>query len=487
MYPFEVGAVVLVELVANALDSHATKIKIDYNQQQKTLIVTDNGKGMDKLSFDQYHDFAAGLKTRGTGIGFAGVGAKISFNIASRVITETKSVHYSAGSNWYLESNKRLVWEDIPVVELTNYGTRVKVIFKTDACIPFTCSQDIITLLKQHYFPLFDKRYLSLYNELSYYDDNLRFIVNNEIVEPGNVIKDYALENSIEFYPMSREKKIGFGIFGLSPIEYPIGDNICGVLLCTHGKVIKGDFFNQFPGDIGPKIFGIVEIPNLINYLTSSKTDFMRGRKYKSFDKLYDPIRKEFINWLKSLGIQTAEFVASDEALKLERELKKLIDDIPELSEFFGFRARQNVLINSTDGEFNSSEQDGAQMTFPHGEGNPKGESGVVGPGEEPGSCYIENPHGNKKANPISRRSRLGPKIAFQNSPERADMAWVDGNNIIINAEHPAYIKIRQNTTAKKVHCIHAIANAIQKFIVPDLEENLDFADRMLGAWGEKS
>ena len=91
MYPFEVGTVVLVELVANALDSKASKISIDFDSRTKVLIVTDNGTGMTASNFDQYHDFAAGLKTRGMGIGFAGVGAKISFNIATRVITETRS------------------------------------------------------------------------------------------------------------------------------------------------------------------------------------------------------------------------------------------------------------------------------------------------------------------------------------------------------------------------------------------------------------
>lgn len=36
MYPFEVSEVVVVELVANALDSGATRISIDYNPQTST-------------------------------------------------------------------------------------------------------------------------------------------------------------------------------------------------------------------------------------------------------------------------------------------------------------------------------------------------------------------------------------------------------------------------------------------------------------------
>lgn len=163
MYPYDVGIVVLIELVANALDSKATLINVDYNPREKSLVITDNGTGMTQEDFDQYHDFAAGLKTRGMGIGFAGVGAKISFNIASQVITETRSSSYSGGSNWYLESKRRLIWEDITPSHLKTFGTRVNVIFRKDVSLPFDDTNSIIALLRQHYLPLLDKRFLSIW------------------------------------------------------------------------------------------------------------------------------------------------------------------------------------------------------------------------------------------------------------------------------------------------------------------------------------
>jgi len=78
-------------VVANALDAGAAKIEIGYCPQTRRLVIQDNGKGMSMQQFAAYHDFAARLKTRGSGIGFAGVGAKISFRIAERVITKTRS------------------------------------------------------------------------------------------------------------------------------------------------------------------------------------------------------------------------------------------------------------------------------------------------------------------------------------------------------------------------------------------------------------
>ena len=487
MYPFDVGTVVLIELVANALDSRATLISIDYDPGEKSLVVTDNGTGMTQEEFDQYHDFAAGLKTRGMGIGFAGVGAKISFNIASRVITETRSRSYAGGSNWYLESKRRLIWEDIMPSHLNNCGTRVIVVFRKDSSLPFSNTNSIIALLKQHYLPLFDRRFLSLYSELKYYDINLRFVVNGKCVEPIDVVSEYDLDNVREFYPTSSNKRIGYGIFGLSSREYPLGENLCGVLLCTHGKVIKADLFNQFPGDTGPKIMGLVEIPNFVHFLTSSKTDFMRRKRLREFEKLYDPIRQEFRTWLNELGIQSLETTSTTEATRLEREIRRLIVDIPELGDFFGFRMPKQVLQNQTTGDTLANMQEGAEVTFPIGEGESGGGEGPLDVGNGPGEALVENSEeGNIRAQPISRTGRRGPKIALNEAPDRVDLAWADGNNIVINSGHPAYRKVLSDTTARRLHCMYAIANAVQKFIFSGQAEDLMFPDRMMAAWGKK-
>ena len=211
MYPFDVGIVVLVELVANCLDSNATCIRIDYDSKQAMLVISDNGKGMSASDFEQYHDFAAGLKTRGTGIGFAGVGAKISFNIACSVITETLSQSYRGGSNWYLASGKKLVWDEIPVVHLNDLGTRVELRFAKDVVLPFASTADILQILKQHYLPLFDRKFLALYEQMTigkgHYSSSLRFIINGDLIEPTDIASDYSLERTHVFYPCRFKKK----------------------------------------------------------------------------------------------------------------------------------------------------------------------------------------------------------------------------------------------------------------------------------------
>lgn len=487
MYPFDVAEVVLVELVANSLDAKPTSISIDFNASNRVLTITDNGRGMDASEFDQYHDFAAGLKTRGTGIGFAGVGAKVSFNIADRVITETRSGSFSGGSNWYLQSKKKLLWEDILPIHLHGYGTRVEVRFRRDTRFPYSSTEDIIKLLQRHYLPLLDTEFLNLYKRLGYYSSELRFTINGQAVKPSKIAEVFSLDKVKELFPTQGSKKIGYGIIGLATSEYPVEPDMCGILLCTRGKVIKADLFNQFPGVLGSRILGLVEVPKFVEFLTTSKTDFIRRWKHREFEKLYDPIRQEFKAWLGELGIQSVEIAGTDEAAKLERELKKLLDDVPELSEFFGFRARKPILQPSRSGSIRAGTHEGVEITLPIGEGEGGEGTGPVDVGDQPGQALVEDEEGGTRATPISRVGRRGPRITFAEAPDRLDLAWVDGNNVVINSGHPSYIKTCSNATARRLHNIFAIANAVQRFLASGGDfQDLMFIDRLMAAWGKK-
>lgn len=488
MYPFEVGEVVVVELVANSLDAGATRICIEFDRERRTLVVEDNGSGMTASYFDEYHDFAPGLKTRGTGIGFAGVGAKIAFNIADRVVTETRSDSFSGGSNWYLQSKKRLVWEDLEPRELEGRGTRVEVSFRANARLPFETREDIISLLQRHYLPLRDARFLELYEAWGIYSRELRFVVNGQAVPVRDTAVDIGLTDVKKFLPTARGKRVGYGVLGLARSDYPLGPEICGVLLCTRGKVVKADLFNQFPGDLGPRIFGMVEVPRFVDFLTTAKTDFARRLKPGEFEKLYGPIRDEFKGWLAELGVHPAEIAETREAARLERELRKVLDEIPELSEFFGFRARKSVLQDRPDGVARAAVHEGVGRTYPIGEGSSNRTAGPTDIGDDPGEALIEDrEHGLRQASPITRTTRRGPKVGFAEAPEQVDLAWIDGNSVIINTGHPSYGRARSDNTARRHHCLFAIGSAVQRYLAPaESGADLMFVDRMMAAWGKK-
>lgn len=487
MYPFDITEVVVIELIANSLDAKATRISIDYNQHKKILTVQDNGEGMNARQFDEYHDFAAGLKSRGTGIGFAGLGAKVSFNVADRVITETLSKSLSAGSNWYLQSKKKLLWEDNQVKHVKKNGTRVEVYFRPETKPSYTDTQDLINLLRRHYLPLLDSKFMDLYERMGMYKRGLRFVVNGQVIPPIQITEDFSLQKVKEFFPKRKNKQFGYGVLGVSDAEYPLASDVCGVLLCTYGKVVKADLFNQFPGNLGPRLLGIVEIPEFVKFLTTSKTDFIRKGKHREFERLYDPIRQEFKDWLSEIGLEPVEIVETNEAIELEKELKKLVEDVPELSEFFGFRTRKKVLVEDDKGLIPSSTHEGSEITFPEEEGMKGDGLGPVDIGDDLGQAIIENEKGDNRAEPISRKSRRGPKIAFIDARDRMDLAWVEGNNVVINSGHPCYDKNRSNAKARRLHNLFALASAIQKFLGSESEKpDLMFIDRMMAAWGQK-
>ena len=487
MYPQEVDEVIIVELVANALDAKATRIAIDFDAGRNVLTVTDNGEGMDADQFTQYHDFAAGLKTRGSGIGFAGVGAKISFNVANRVVTETKSQGFAGGSNWQLEANGRLYWDEMMVTSLEETGTRVAVHFRPNARPSYKTTDDLIRLLHRNYLPLLDSKFLDLYRRMNLYSADLRFQVNGQECQPLDIAGHFIQEAAKELFPQNASGMFGFGVLGLASADYPLGEDIGGVLLCTHGKVVKADLFNQFPGSYGPRVFGVIEVPGFIDYITTSKTDFSRGKgRNRPFERLYGPLRESFREWLASLGVQPEEPEDPREAQRLERELRQIADSIPELSEFFGFRNRTRVMQPSDDGSTSADEHEGIEPTFPVGEGKQGDEAGPPAPGDEPGTAFVENTEsGQQRVDPITRRARSGPRIAFESRTDRVDLAWVDGNTVYINSGHPAYNKADVNATSRRVHCIFAIAGAVQRFLAnPETSEDLMFVDRMMSAWG---
>lgn len=486
MYTDDVAEVIVLELVANSLDARANQISVHFDPSERTLRIEDNGTGMNADQFVRYHDFAAGLKTRGGTIGFAGLGAKISFNIADQVITETRSRSFVGGSKWYLQSDKKLVWENIESTNLEGCGTRVQVRFRNDARLPYANSKDIAELLRRHYLPLFDPKFLELYERLGFYPNGLQFRVNGESMRPNPIASDFRLEQTHEFIPTKKQARYGYGIFGLTPNDYPLGQSACGVLLCTHGKVVKADLFGQFPGQAGPRVFGVVEVPDFINFLTTAKNDFtLRGKRH-DFEALYGPIREEFKVWLKKVGIQSIETVGEDEARKLEKELQKFLDELPELLDFTGLSGRKQVLV-AADSAACATLVNGIMATFPDGAGE-KGQDGAppdIGAGV--GQTLIPENAGVERARPISRTSRRGPKITFVIMPERTELAWVEGNSVMVNRGHPSAKKAHTNSLAQRLHDFFAVAGAIQRHLTSENGiKDLMFVDRMMAAWGKK-
>jgi len=267
-----------------------------------------------------------------------------------------------------------------------------------------------------------------------------------------------------------------------------VGGDIAGIGISVYGKFIKFDFLGQFPGEISPKIFGIAEIPPFVKFLNTSKTEFIRKRSTaKEYSKFLSPIREEFKSWLKEIGIKTIEAINTEDAIKLEREIKRIVEELPELSHFFGRSSKTKVLTKDLLGKLQSKLEEGAEETFPIGEGESNGENGLLDIGNGAGEALKEEKKGSERASPITRKRRSGIRISFADNPNRDDLAWLEDNVIVINSSHPCYLKTRSNNIAKKLHNLFAIAISLNREL--QLREILIddefFIDRMMSVWGK--
>src|SRR5574341_1403961 len=126
-YPGSIEETILTEMIANALDSGATEILCESDPAHSTLTTVDNGSGMRRRELARYHDIAATTKTRGQGIGFAGVGIKLGLLVCEEVVTETRRGKTHVATTWHLASRHRAPWRWIvPPGVVVRRGTGVR-------------------------------------------------------------------------------------------------------------------------------------------------------------------------------------------------------------------------------------------------------------------------------------------------------------------------------------------------------------------------
>jgi anti-sigma regulatory factor (Ser/Thr protein kinase) len=147
---------ILTEVVANALDSGAMRIRLLAQPADATLTIVDDGRGMQRRELARYHDAAASTKARGEGIGFAGVGIKLGLLVSHEVVTETRRGATHVATRWHLASRHRAPWKWIPPPGLTaSRGTAVRLTL-TNQLSPLVDAGYLEEIVRRHFEPLLD-------------------------------------------------------------------------------------------------------------------------------------------------------------------------------------------------------------------------------------------------------------------------------------------------------------------------------------------
>ena len=455
-YPFPAEEAILSELVANALDSGASEIRFQVSSRDKTLTVVDNGRGMSPPQLEHYHDIAATTKVRGKGIGFAGIGAKLALLVANAVITETKAGRSYSATRWRLESSQRAPWELVEpqgILESLKSGTAVTLVFRESS--PLVEPHYVELILQSHFHPLLDETFREIFKSL--YPGGIRFFVNNRIVASPELAelrerKTFVVRASQSASSSARGKPVGVGFIGRSEEDLPEAQR--GVGISAYGKVIKRgwDWIGLTPKHPA-RLSGVVEVPALVEILTTNKADFLKDsgslKKYYRYRKAIQAALNPILHDLGETAPVRERLERDVRPLEreVERVLGTMIGEYPEIAPLIGRRRTNqpgvNLVPDAEGSDVGTLTETLAEIAQQQTNANIAREAPApFQPPVPPGAVIEPSSDGTEAARPQEGK-RVGPglMIGYEDAPERAELGWLLENTIWINRAHPAYQK----------------------------------------------
>jgi hypothetical protein len=513
---------ILTEVVANALDSGATRILVLSNPAEATLTIVDDGRGMQRKELAQYHDVAASTKARGEGIGFAGVGIKLGLLVSREVITETRRGATHIATRWHLASRHRAPWKWIPPPGLTaSRGTAVRLTL-TNQLSPLLDAGYLEEAVRRHFEPLLDPTFDHLLRR--HYRDGIAFEVDGRELARVKVPGSESVPISIRLGRRRTPSAMGFiERDALLPSDRE------GIAISTFGKVIKRgwDWLGLAPA-ARAHITGLIEAPDLAACLTLSKNDFIRtgtrGASYLAYRKaIQEVVSRQLAEWGDARDAE-----ARPRTVRLERDLERVLEDLadefPLLRSLVDRRAGgQKRLPMPGRGDERVSAPLFANVPVGHesagqGGASPPVEDAAAKPPEESSSLRPESPTRSPEEGPPTgdqalpegeppspsdrqaqsdivastgtletvsgrrRPARYGLLLQFESRPADSELARLVDSTIWINDAHPAFSRAVASRSVG-YHTALAVALALAPLAVEARDEHT-FITQFLAHWG---
>ncbi len=527
-YPGSLEETIVTEIVANSLDSGATHLRFETDPARATLTVIDDGSGMARRELARYHDIAASTKSRGEGIGFAGVGIKLGILASAEVFTETRRGKSHVASTWHLASRNKAPWRWTPPLGLVaSHGTAVRLTLRNPLS-PLLESGFLEEALSRHFQPLLDPAFDALLAD--HYARPVTLEVNGRpmVRSPG------PPERVLLGVRVGRKRKPS-AVGWLLRSAVPLPDEQQGVAVSTLGKVIRRgwDWLGISPPD-ADRVGGLFEVPGLAECLTLNKADFIRtgprGATYLTFRKtVQEAVAAQLAAW------GAAPPAADEEARRrktrpVEKDLTgvlmEMADDFPLIASLVeqrsggqkrlpmgraGARAGDAVAAGAAhlDGVLREGGSDGAQQGAarkgPESSNAPPapppGEAGAPSSGTEglagEGAQESPPPEGSTSSGPQRagagidwpakggrrRPLRMGLTIQFESRPEDAQLGRLVESTVWVNDAHPAYRRAVA-ARAEGYHLALCVALALAPLAVEPASTH-GFVTTFLARWGE--
>ncbi len=499
---------VLTEIVANSLDSGATRLELVTDAASSTLVVRDDGKGMLRKELARFHDIASSSKTRGEGIGFAGVGIKLGLLLCEDVVTETLRGKSHVASLWHLASKHKAPWKWVPPPgRVTDRGTAVAMKLRNPLS-PLLDAGFLEASLRRHFLPLFDSAFDDILSAT--YPQPLQFIVNGELLDRSRAAG--AQLAPIEVRLGRKRKPAASGYLVLAALPQP--EEARGVAISTLGKVIRRgwEWLGVTPS-APDRIGGVIEVPALAECLTLNKADFVRtgprGATYLSYRKaIQEVVSRQLGQWGAERDVaDTRRRAARPVERDLERVLMDLADDFPLLSSLverreggqrrlpFGNGAPPEDGASAISASMFARAEDGGDGG---GVAEPVLDSLSAEPAESAGAATAAEPNsvGDAPATPAAesvatitsargprKPARYGLAIQFETREGEPELGRLVESTVFVNDAHPAYTRAAASRS-EGYHLALAVAMALAPLAVQPHEERA-FVTRFLERWGD--
>ena len=448
---------------------------------------------MRRAELRRFHDIAATSKTRGEGIGFAGVGIKLGLLVCDEVVTETQRGKDHLATTWALVGRQRAPWRWIPPVGLlADHGTAVRLRLR-NALSPLLDAGYLEAALRRHFEPLFDESLAVILAQQ--YPRGVRFVIDDRELALLPMDSRGISSAAVSLRIARHRKPSAFGFVVRETL--PINEELRGIAISTFGKVIRRgwDWLGITPTT--PEIVrGLVEVPALAACLTLNKADFIRsgprGATYLAYRKaLQEAVSEQLAAWGDQRGGEepTRHRTTRPVERDLERVLFDLSRDYPLLEALVERRAggkRKLPVGRAEDGATGflplgiepALEQE-AEVTPEGNESTPPERGEQPSRASEPPTAAAQLPG---KRGP-KRPGRLGLSIQFESLPGDNELGRLVESTVWVNDAHPAYRRAVASR-AEGYHLALTVAMALATVAV-EADRQREFVAEFLARWGD--
>jgi hypothetical protein len=279
---------------------------------------------MQRRDLARYHNVAASSKTRGEGIGFAGVGIKLGLLVADEVVTETRRGKTHVATTWHLASKLPRALEVDPAARADRRARHRGAARLANPLSPLLDAGYLEEAIRHHFAPLLDPAFDELLRR--HYPDGLVFEVDGQPVRPAAA----AARERVTIPIRLGRKRLPSAIAVLERHTVPLPDDQHGIAISTFGKVIKGAGTGSGSPPAPFRISGVVEAPDLAACLTLSKNDFIRtGRAWRHVPRLPQGDPGGRVAPAHAVGGRAGRRGAAAH-VRLERDLARVLEDLAD-------------------------------------------------------------------------------------------------------------------------------------------------------------